>query len=197
MAKIAIFASGNGSNFEALANFFLNDRENKITLLIYDRKEAYVVKRAEKYNIKSYYINYFKLGKELAEKEIIKIIKDNEIDLILLAGFMRILSPEFIKEIKIPIVNIHPSLLPKYKGTHAIERAYNSGDTESGITIHYVNEELDSGEIILQKAIPIEKDKGLSYFENEIHKLEHFWYPIVAKNICDKININNESKRTI
>lgn len=188
MARIAIFASGNGSNFEALVKFFNNDHNNKIVLLVYDRKEAYVVKRAEKYKIRSEYINYFKLGKKEAEEKILKIIYENNIDIILLAGFMRILSPYFINEIKIPIVNIHPSLLPNYKGTHAIERAFESDDIESGITIHYVNEDLDSGEIILQKSIPIQREKGIEYFELEIHNLEHFWYPLVAKDLCDKIN---------
>ncbi len=188
MARIAIFASGNGSNFEALTNSFLNDHKNKVVLLLYDRKDAYVVKRAEKYNVKSEYINYFKMGKEKAEEQIIKTLKDNNIDIVFLAGFMRILSPYFIKEAKIPIINIHPSLLPKYKGTHAIERVFESNDKESGITIHYVNEELDSGEIIIQKAIPIEREKGLKYFETQIHQLEHKWYPIVAKELCDRIN---------
>ncbi|HOJ63714.1 MAG TPA: phosphoribosylglycinamide formyltransferase [Spirochaetota bacterium] len=195
MANIAIFASGNGSNFEAIAESLVKDKRHTIVLLIYDRKDAYVVKRAEKYNIKSHYVNYFKHGKENAEKEILKNIQENKVDVIFLAGFMRILSPYFIQEVKIPIINIHPSLLPKYKGTHAIERAYNSEDKESGITIHYVNEELDSGEIIIQKSIPIDRTKDLLSFENEIHKLEHFWYPKVVKELCDKID--NDNKRGI
>lgn len=195
MANIAIFASGNGSNFEAIAEYLRNNKKHRVVLLIYDRKDAYVVKRAEKYNIPTFYINYFKMGKDLGEKEIIKIIKENKIDIIFLAGFMRILSSYFINEIKIPIVNIHPSLLPKYKGTHAIQRAYNSEDKESGITIHYVNEELDSGEIIIQKSIPIDREKSLDEFENEIHKLEHKWYPRIVEELCDKIE--NDNRRDI
>nr|HPO50120.1 formyltransferase family protein [Spirochaetota bacterium] len=120
MANIAIFASGNGSNFEEIAKEFIKDNKNSIKILIYDRKKAFVTQRSEKYGINSKYINYFQLGKETAEKEIIETLKQNDVDVIFLAGFMRILSGDFIDKVGVPIINIHPSLLPKYKGENGI-----------------------------------------------------------------------------
>lgn len=187
MANIAIFASGNGSNFEEIAKEFIKDNKNSVKILIYDRKKAFVTQRAEKYGIKSKYINYFQLGKETAEKEIIETLKQNDVKIIFLAGFMRILSGDFIDKVGIPIVNIHPSLLPKHKGENGIGQAFESDDKETGITIHYVNEEVDGGEIILQKSIPIDRNLGIERLENEIHKLEHIWYPVVARKLVDNL----------
>jgi len=188
MARIAVFASGNGTNFEALAEKFLNDKENQIVLLICDKEKAFVLERAKKFNIKYELVKYDKNDRLKAEKDIINLIKKYEIEIIFLAGFMRILTSIILNEIKIPIINIHPSILPAHKGVGAIEKAYNEGDAETGISIHYVNEELDGGELILQKRIPLSKDKDLEYVENEVHKLEHKWYPFVAKELCDKLN---------
>ncbi len=185
MVHIAIFASGNGSNFEALAKHFENSSNFKIDVLIYDRKEAFAVKRAEKFGIESTYVDY-SAGKELAEDYIIGILKRKDIDIVFLAGFMRILSKKVI-DIGIPIVNIHPSLLPKYKGTHSIERGYNSDDEYIGVTIHYVNEGVDEGEIIVQESIPLDKNKTLAEVEDEIHKLEHKLYCSTADMLCNKL----------
>lgn len=187
MANIAIFASGNGSNFEALVKEFKNDKRDCVKLLIYDRRDAYVVKRAEKYNIPMNYINYFKLGKDKAEESITESLVKNSIDIVFLAGFMRVLSKSFIEKNRMPIVNIHPSLLPKYKGENGIGQAFDSDDKETGITIHYVNEEVDGGEIILQKSIEVVREKGIEYLENEIHKLEHEWYPKTARMLVSKL----------
>lgn len=188
MAKIAIFASGNGSNFEVLANEFVNDDKNSVEILICNIKDAYVLKRAQKFNIPYEIAGYIKNERMRAEKNILKILKEKDIDVIFLAGFMKILTGEFIKECGIPIINIHPAILPKYKGTHSIERAFSSDDKEIGITIHYVIEEVDSGDIIIQKSIPLNRELGLDGVENEVHKLEHKWYPIAAKQICEGIN---------
>ncbi len=193
MVNIAVFASGNGSNFEELAKGFKDDKKSAIRLLIYDRKDAFVVKRAEKYGILAKYINYVKQGKDEAEKEIVRLIIQNSIDIIFLAGFMRILDKNLIDGVKCPIINIHPSLLPKHKGSKGIEDAFLSNDKTSGITIHYVNEELDSGEMILQKSICVNRKLGIDHFEKEIHKLEHKWYPKVAKKLVNKI-VKEKSK---
>ena len=190
MAKIAVFASGNGSNFEVLAKSFMDDRENKIEILICNIKDAYVLKRAEKLNVPFEIVIYNKEEKNIAEEKILNILKNYKIDVIFLAGFMKILSGDFIRNCRIPIINIHPALLPKYKGTHSIQRAFESNDEEIGISIHYVIEEVDSGELILQKSIPLHREKGLDFVEEEVHKLEHQWYPVIAKKICDWINKN-------
>lgn len=188
MANIAILASGNGSNFEALADTFDNDKENEIRLLIYDRKKAFVSQRARRNNIPAYYLNFSKEKKDMSDSTLIKLFNENKIDIIVLAGFMRILSKFVLENIKVPIVNIHPALLPKYKGLNAIERAFHSTDQRIGITIHYVVEEVDSGEIILQKSIKLRRSKGLEQVIKDIHKLEHKWYPYVIKKLCVNLN---------
>jgi phosphoribosylglycinamide formyltransferase-1 len=190
--KIAIFASGNGSNFEALAKHFEklnsyneNNYKYKIEVLVYDKKDAFVVNRADKFNIESKYVDY-SFGKENGENQIIEILKNKNIDIVFLAGFMRILSKKII-DTNIPIINIHPSLLPKYRGINSIERAYNSNDKEIGVTIHYVNERVDEGEIIVQESIELDKSKSLDEIENEVHKIEHKIYPIIAEKLCNEI----------
>ena len=180
--KIAIFASGNGSNFEALAKHFEKSNDYKIEILIYDKKDAFVITRSKNFNIESKYVDY-SFGKNNAEDQIIEILKDKSIDIVFLAGFMRILSKKVI-DTNIPIINIHPSLLPKYKGINSIERAYNSNDEKIGVTIHYVNEGVDDGEIIIQEAIELDKGKTLSEIENEVHKIEHKIYPTTAERLC-------------
>ena len=188
MANIAIFASGNGSNFEAIAEAFKNDGKNKIRLLICNKTNAFVLERARKLNVPSRIITYSGREKADVEKEMLDVLKENQIQIVFLAGFMKIFSGYFIREVKIPVVNIHPALLPKHKGAHAITDAHQSADEVTGITIHFVTEEVDSGEMILQKSIRIDRTQPVDFLESEIHKLEHQWYPQVAKNICDKIN---------
>lgn len=188
MANVAIFASGNGSNFEVLAEAFKADNNNSVTLLICNRKKAFVIERAEKFAVETRLVNYPRDGEAGAEADIIKYLKEFKIDIVFLAGYMKILSKSLLEETGIPFINIHPSLLPNFKGAHAIEQAFNSTDSESGISIHYVNEEMDGGEIIFQKAIPVEREKGIEQFETEVHKLEHEYYPIIARDLCEEIN---------
>ncbi len=187
MSSIAVFASGNGSNFEALAVFFKNDSVDRIKLLVCDRKDAFVIDRAADYNIPVFLVNYPKNGIEQTEKDIITHLNQIQIDLIVLAGFMRILSPFFINNVGIRIVNIHPSILPEYKGAKAIERAYESNDVFSGITIHFVNEEVDGGEIIISEKVAINRELGIEEFKKDIHRLEHRLYPVTVKQILDKM----------
>jgi phosphoribosylglycinamide formyltransferase 1 len=189
MANIAVFASGNGSNFEALATEFANDPDNRIKVLICNRKSAFAIQRAVKFGIECRLVNYISDGFEKTEERISSMLTEYGIDVIVLAGFMKILSAGFIDKSGIPIINIHPSLLPKHKGADAIKKAYESGDSETGITIHYVNELIDGGDIILQKSIPLEKDLPLEEIEKKIHVLEHKYYPEVTRNICNEINI--------
>lgn len=188
MARIVICASGNGSNFEAITNSFKNDPNNKVVLLICNNEKAFAIERAKRLGISYKLVKYQKDDRESAEAEILNTIKENKIDVVFLAGYMKILTSYFFKNISIPVINIHPSILPKYKGVNAIEQAFHSDDKEIGITIHYVVEEVDAGDIILQKIIPLSREKGFDFIEEEVHKLEHKWYPIIAKEICDKIN---------
>lgn len=186
MANLAILASGNGSNFQAIAEVIANSR-HKIVCLVCDRRNAFVFKRAENMNIPSFYVSYKNRDKAGAEREIAEILSESSADLIALAGFMRLLTPELIDKYPGKIINIHPSLLPKYPGTHGIKDSYDSEDFELGITIHRIDYGLDTGPVIVQKSFTRCGDESLDEIESKIHKLEHKHYPAVLQGILDDI----------
>jgi phosphoribosylglycinamide formyltransferase-1 len=180
MARLAVFASGSGSNFQKLAEYF-EDSEHSIALLIYDRKKAYAKERAESLGIKSSYVSYFNRDKEQSELEILEVLKEAKIDICVLAGFMRIISSQFLLNFWGKVINIHPSLLPKYPGVQGIKDSWESGDSEGGITIHLVDEGIDTGPILFQTKIPVQRDRGFEEFEQRIHQLEHTYYPRIVE----------------
>ena len=154
--KSAVFISGTGSNLKSLIKF--SKKKNSpisIELIISDNSKAKGLKFGKIFNISNKVFNY--KNKTIAEKKIISEIKNKKIKLICLAGFMKILSKNFIKKFNGKIVNIHPSLLPKYKGLNTHERAINNKDKFAGCTVHYVNDKIDSGKVILQEKIKITK----------------------------------------
>lgn len=178
--KIAIFASGRGSNFAAIARAVQRKiiKNTKIALLITDVKDAPVRKLAKKYKVPDIFISPEDFSdKKSYEEAIIKILKKEKVSLVVLAGFMKILSPYFLKYFPQKIINIHPSLLPAFKGKDAIKRAYNYGCKVTGVTVHFVTEEVDAGPIILQEGIPITARDSLKTLEEKIHKTEHKLYP--------------------
>ena len=148
----------------------------EITACICNQKDAYGITRCQNLNIPCITLPHkeFKTREAFDEALAIKLV-DLGVDLVLLAGFMRILTPDFTSRFK--IINIHPSLLPKHKGAHAIEDTYSSHDTEGGVSVHWVNEELDGGEIILQDSIPKIQGESLEDFSARIHQLEYALYP--------------------
>ena len=172
----AVFISGRGSNLNSLINFSKKKYcPIKIKLVITNNKEAVGLKFAKKNKIKSLVVKY--TTKLKAERKILNITSNNNIKLICLAGFMKILSKNFINNFKGKILNIHPSLLPTYKGLNTHKRALENGERFSGCTVHLVNSVLDSGKIILQKRLRVtEKDSEYS-LEKKILKLEHKLYP--------------------
>ncbi len=172
MKKILILSSANGSNFEAIVKYFKSRTDVEISLLC-DNKNAFVIKRAKKFKIPAFIIE--------KKDEIQKFLKENKFDLVVMAGFFKILDKKTI-ESNI-FINIHPSLLPFHKGLNAIKKAYENNDEKTGITIHYANEFVDSGEIIYQKEIKILKTEKLHHLEKKIHSLEHFYYPRVIERL--------------
>ena len=172
--KIAVFISGKGSNLRNLIRKSkLKKNKYKICLVLSNKADAIGLDYAKKNKIKNYSIEK-KLP--IFENNTLRLIKTNKIELICLAGFMRILSPDFIKKVKIPILNIHPSLLPKLKGLNTHERAIKAKHKFSGCTVHYVNEKLDSGKIIIQKKVKILKSDNAISLKKKILKLEHKAY---------------------
>ena len=182
----AVFISGRGTNFKSIFNY-TNKRKSKIILklVISNKKDAHGLKFARKNKIKIKIVN-FKL-KNKAEKEIISYLKENNIKLICLAGFMKILSKYFIKSFKYKILNIHPSLLPKYKGLNTHERVIKNKEKFSGCTVHYVAPKLDSGKIILQKKIRILKKDTPKSLAKRILIEENKLYPKALQKIALKI----------
>ena len=182
----AVFISGRGTNFKSIFNY-TNKRKSKIILklVISNKKDSHVFKFARKNKIKIKIVN-FKI-KNKAEKEIISYLKENNIKLICLAGFMKILSKYFIKSFKYKILNIHPSLLPKYKGLNTHERAIKNKEKFSGCTVHYVSPKLDSGKIIIQKKIRILKKDTPKSLAKRILIEENKLYPKALQKIALKI----------
>jgi phosphoribosylglycinamide formyltransferase-1 len=181
---MAVFASGSGSNFEALAEKIRPSR-HKIACLIADKKNAFALTRAERLGIPARFVSYAGKSREAAEEEILRILRPCAIDYIALAGFMRLLSPRLIDAYPSRIINIHPALLPKYPGSQGIEDSYHSGDRELGITIHYVDYGLDSGPIILQESFTRSGKESIEEIRRRIHELEHKNYPTVMAGLLD------------
>ncbi len=174
--KIAVFISGRGSNLKSLIKYSKkNNSLFKIELVISNNYEAKGLEIAKKSKIKSRKIKYLNI--QNFEDRSLKLLKKHKIDLICLAGFMKILSEKFIKKFSKPILNIHPSLLPKYKGLNTHHRAIENGDKYSGATVHIVNEKLDSGKIIIQEKVKILKSDGEKSLEKKVLKIEHSIYP--------------------
>ena len=173
--KLVVLCSGNGTNFE---NIVTNPLSNKheVVLMIHNKEKCNAVKRAAKLGIPHIHIPHKN------EDLMIRTIRAFAPDLIVLAGYMRILSPRFVGSFE-NIINVHPSLLPKFKGAHAIEQALESGDTETGVTVHYVTEELDSGEIILQTKVPILPSDDVKSLTKAIQRVEYGILP-QAINLC-------------
>ena len=180
--RTAVFISGTGSNLENLIKFSLKKRSPiEIILIISNNTKAKGLKFSKLYKIKKKVYNYDK--KKISEKRILKDLKSNNIRLICLAGFMKILSKDFIRNFKGKILNIHPSLLPKYKGLNTHHRAIQNKEKYSGCTVHFVSSKLDSGKIILQKKVKLSKKETPSSLQKKILKHEHILYPRAISKI--------------
>lgn len=185
MADIAVFASGTGTNFTAIHRDLTSDSRHRISLLISDRKNSGAMKFASENGIPAEFISYSNRSRQDAEQEILKYLAGSEVRLIVLAGFMKLLSPLIINAYPDRIINIHPSLLPRHPGTRGIEQSWESGDDYLGISIHYVDEGMDTGRIILQQAFHRSEVTSLEEAEKHIHQLEHYWYPRTIRNLLD------------
>ena len=174
--RTAVFISGTGSNLKSLIKFSRTAKSPiSIDFVISNNSKAKGLNYAKKFKIKKKILNF--KNKKLSEKKLLSILNINNIHMICLAGFMKILSGNFIKKFKGKILNIHPSLLPKYKGLNTHERALNNKEKYSGCTVHFVNSRLDSGKIILQKKVKISKKETETSLAKKILAQEHKLYP--------------------
>jgi len=180
--KTAVFISGKGSNLKNLIKFSIKKNSPiSINLIISNTRYAKGLKYSIKYNIQKKIINF--KNKKIAEKKILKFLLTKKINLICLAGFMKILSKNFIKKFKGKIINIHPSLLPKYKGLNTHKKAIENNDKFAGCSVHFVTAKLDSGKIIMQKKIKILKRDTIYSLAKKILKKEHLLYPAAINKI--------------
>ena len=180
--NVAIFASGRGSNLFALIKYSLKKNSKiKINLIVSDNNKSKALRYARNFKIPLLIVNYS--TRSTAEKKILKKIKYQKIELICLAGFMKILSKYFIKEFKHPILNIHPSLLPKYKGLKTHERALMNKEKFTGCTVHFVNSKIDDGKIILQKRVKINAKDNVKTLNKKVLNEEHKIYPKAVTKI--------------
>lgn len=178
MKKLAIMGSGNGSNFEAIVRHFQNRNvlgDDIEIICLCNVKDAYIFERAKKLGVKSQHLPF---------GENFEYFSQNKFDLIALAGYMRILSEDVLKLMG-DVINIHPALLPSFKGKNSIKDAFEAGVKVSGVTVHYVVPEVDSGKIIAQYPVFIDNAMHLDEFEEEMHSIEHKLYPIVIEKVLD------------
>ncbi|MDD5408877.1 MAG: phosphoribosylglycinamide formyltransferase [Candidatus Omnitrophica bacterium] len=184
--NLAVFASGNGSNFSAIIKAIRRAKiKVKSVILVCDRPEAFVIKRAKNAGVQVVLVNRADFASRADfETAIIQRLKSYKIDLIALAGFMRMLSPDFVRRYRNRILNIHPSLLPAFKGAHAIKDALDYKASSTGVTVHFVDEKMDHGPVILQERIKIRSCDNLASLEKRIHALEHKLYPQVIRLFC-------------
>jgi len=179
--KTAVFISGSGSNFKNLLKFSkIKEAPISINLVISNVNKAKGLKYADQINVKKKIFNFKDTG---AEKKILTLLKKEKINFICLAGFMKILSKNFIKKFDGKIINIHPSLLPKYKGLNTHYKAIANKDKFAGCTVHYVTEKLDSGKIIMQKKIKIAAKDNVVSLAKKVLKQEHKLYPAAIMKI--------------
>jgi phosphoribosylglycinamide formyltransferase-1 len=181
--KIVILISGGGTNMQAIAQACSREEiDADISAVISNRPDAAGLQRAEDAGIETRILDHkdFEL-REVFDGELIKLIDQFDPQLVVLAGFMRILSADFVRRYKGRLINIHPSLLPKYQGLNTHQRALDANDKEAGVTVHFVTEELDGGPNIIQAVVPVLNDDTASSLQARVHTKEHIIYPLAVK----------------
>ena len=185
--RLGVMCSGEGTNFQNLITY--PQMKHEIVLMIHNTKKCGAVKRAAKYGIPHVRVAH------KDEDQMIQLFKAWRVDLIVLAGYMRVLKKP--SEFHCPIINVHPSLLPKYKGLHAVEQALESGDKETGCTVHYVNEELDGGAIIDRSIVPICPDDTVETLTQRIQRAEYRLLPLVINHYESKESIKESTRAAL
>lgn len=189
MVKIAIFASGNGGNFQRIveAQRSGEGKGYEVKVLIVDKGNAYAIERAKALGIPYYFINPKEYNTKMEfEEKIIEVLKEFKVEYIVLAGYMRIITPTLLDKYFNKIINIHPAYLPEFPGKDGIGDVYKAGVNKTGVTIHYVDSGVDTGEIIYQERLKIDSQWGLEDLKNKIHEIEHRIYPMVLTKLFKK-----------
>ena len=196
--KLAVLVSGRGSNLQAIIDSIeKNNLEAEISLILSNVPDAYALQRGKKHGLESVFLNPKNFpSRDDYEKKMIELLQTKSIDLVCLAGFMRILGKKFIEAFSGKIINIHPSLLPAFPGLNVQEKALEHGAKFSGCTVHFVNEEVDDGAIILQAIVPILDEDDLQSLSDRILEQEHIIYPEAIRLIIED-NLEFSGRRVI
>jgi phosphoribosylglycinamide formyltransferase-1 len=187
-SRIVVLISGSGTNLQAIIDASeLADYPGSVVGVVSNKSDAYGLTRAENANIATLALSHQDFdSREDYDQALITKIDQFTPDIIVLAGFMRILTPAFVQHYQGKLVNIHPSLLPKYQGLNTHQRAIDAGDKEHGVSVHFVTEELDGGPVILQAKVPVFEGDSCDDLAARVHEQEHRIYPLVIKWLCQK-----------
>lgn len=186
--QIAVFASGNGTNFVALHQAIAaRQLPATIALLVCDQPQAPVIAKARALQVPVLIVDFHDYANKAAAEEIIlTALQARQIDAVLLAGYMRIIGATLLTAYPHKIINLHPALLPKFPGRHGIEDAFAAGVSETGVTIHYIDAGIDTGQIIAQRTVPVKADDTLATLATRIHDCEHQFYPDVLQTLINE-----------
>ncbi len=190
--KIAVLVSGSGSNLQTIIDHIEDDKiKGEIALVVSNRSKAFGLERAKNHNIEGVFLSGKGLNDEEYNRELVKILKDRDVELVVLAGYLKIISPYFVEEFRNRIINIHPSLIPSfcgkgYYGLKVHEAAVEYGVKISGATVHFVNEEADNGPIIIQKTVEVDFEDTAETLQKKVLKVEHEILPEAVRLFCDK-----------
>ncbi len=192
MKRIAVFASGQGTNLEAILEAVKSGGiSGEVALVISDQEKAQALQRAQRWGVKALFINPKEYkNREQYDQVLVDQLKADKIDLVVLAGFMRLLTPLFVRAFPLKIMNIHPSLLPAFPGLEGVEQALAYGVKVSGCTVHFIDEGLDTGPVILQEAVPVIQEDTIETLHQRIHASEYRLYPTAIDLFCrDKLKV--------
>ena len=195
-SRIVVLISGGGTNLQAIINACSHkDYPGTVVGVLSNKADVYGLNRARDAGIDAGVLSHKNFtSRELYDQELIKKIDQYKPDIVVLAGFMRILTPVFVQHFQGKLVNIHPSLLPKYQGLNTHQRAIDAGDKEHGVSVHFVTEELDGGPVVLQARVPIFAEDSCDDLAARIHEQEHRLYPLVIKWLCQqRLTMVNDS----
>lgn len=194
--RIAVYASGNGSNFQAIAEAIASKQvDATICFLFCDNPKAYVIERAKKLGVPFKVFSPRNYENRAAyERELLNQLELHAVDLIVLAGYMRIIGPTLLRAYANRILNIHPSLLPSFPGKSSIQDAFDANEKETGVTVHFVDEGVDTGPIIAQEKVIILPEDTLDSLEDRIHQVEHRLFPQVIQKVIENNTIKRVNK---
>lgn len=186
--RLGLFASGTGSNVQAIIDSVNDGRLTaEVTCLVCDQPKAEVIEKAKQAGIPCLVLTPKEcVNRESWERQILSFLKEHQVDLVILAGFMRIISPIILSAYPKKVLNIHPSLLPKFPGRQGIKDAFMAKEKETGVTVHYVDEGIDTGEIIAQRSLKIANDWTLEQLQVAIQQIEHELYPTIIQTVIEK-----------